>query len=68
LKERVKRTSIGAHDPNSAVAEKSNAMIEKEPYDAHVGHIDLTLGLDANDRQFLESTWTAARRKLGGAV
>jgi hypothetical protein len=27
--------------------------------------MNLTLGLDANDRQFLESTWTAARRKIG---
>jgi O-antigen/teichoic acid export membrane protein len=28
----------------------------------------LTLGLDANDRQFLESAWTAARRKIGRVI
>jgi Polysaccharide biosynthesis C-terminal domain len=27
--------------------------------------LNLILGLDSNDRQFLESTWAAARRKIG---
>jgi O-antigen/teichoic acid export membrane protein len=27
--------------------------------------VNLALGLDANDRQFLESTWVAARHKIG---
>ena len=28
----------------------------------------LTLGLDANDKQFLESAWVAARRKIGRVI
>jgi len=30
--------------------------------------LNLTLGLDANDKQFLGSIWAAVRRKLGGVV